>query len=97
MPITVALIVISLAFYVFYKAKYFQSKRPIQKNWLSAKSSIALGLFVVFFGINTIFIHPSTISYIVAVVFLLVGGGSIWAGYRAYKHYLPLAMAEARE
>jgi len=97
MPITVALIVISLAFYVFYKAKYFQSKRPIQKNWLSAKSSIALGLFVVFFGINTIFIHPSTISYIVAVVFLLVGGGSIWAGYRAYKHYLPLVTAEARQ
>ena len=97
MPITVALIVISLAFYVYYKAKYVQSKREIQKKWLSAKSSISLGLFVVFFGINTIFIHPSTISYVVAVVFILVGGGSSWAGYQAYKHYLPLAIAEAKE
>jgi succinate-acetate transporter protein len=97
MPIIVTLIIISLAFYLFYKVKYFQSKRPIQKSWLSAKSSIALGLFVVFFGINTIFIHPSTVSYIVAAAFLLVGGGSIWAGYRAYKHYLPLVIEEARQ
>jgi len=97
MPIFVIFIVIAFAFYIFYKAKYFQTKRPIEKKWISAKSSIALGVFVLFFGINAIFLHPSTVSLIVGVVLIVVGAGSSWAGYRAYNHYLPLAIDEAKQ
>ncbi|MBE4908260.1 YtpI family protein [Bacillus luteolus] len=97
MPIFVILIIFSLSFYIFYKAKYFRTKRPVEKRWVSAKSSIALGLFVLFFAINQFFLHTSTVSTVVGIVFLLVGGGSIWAGYRAYKYYLPLAIEEANQ
>jgi len=97
MPIFVILIIFSLAFYVYYKTKYFRTRRPVEKQWLSAKSSIALGAFVLFFGVNTFFIHPSLVSTIVAIIFLLVGIGSIWAGYRAYKHYLPYLIQETQQ
>jgi O-antigen/teichoic acid export membrane protein len=97
MPVLVILIIFSLSFYVYYKIKYFRSKRPIERQWISAKSSIALGSFVFFFALNQFFLHRTTVSFIVGIVFLLVGGGSIWAGYRAYKHYLPLAIKEAEE
>lgn len=97
MQILVLLIIFSLAFYVYYKTKFFRTRRPVEKKWLSAKSSIALGLFVFLFGVNTFFIHPSTVSTIVGVVFLLIGAGSIWAGYRAYKHYLPFVIQEAQQ
>ena len=46
MSLLVVLIVILFAFYLFYKTKYFRSNRPVEKKWLSAKSNIALGLFV---------------------------------------------------
>ncbi|ANB55544.1 ytpI-like family protein [Anoxybacillus sp. B7M1] len=97
MPALVILIIFSLSFYAYYKMKYFRSQRPLERQWLSAKSSIALGLFVFFFGVNQFFLYSSTVTYIVGIIFLLVGGGSAWAGYRSYKHYLPLVIEEAQQ
>jgi hypothetical protein len=95
MPLLAFLIVLTLAFYLFYKIKYVRSNRPAEKKWLSAKSSIALGLFVSLFGINQLFLYHSMITYIVAAVFILFGGFSAWAGLKAYNHYLPHAIKEA--
>lgn len=97
MPVLVILIVISIAFYVFYKIKTVRSRRPAEKKWLSAKSSIALGLFVALFGINQLFLYSTTVTYIVAAVFIILGGINVWAGFKAYQHYLPYAAKEAED
>ncbi|MFC3883223.1 YtpI family protein [Bacillus songklensis] len=97
MPIFVILIIISLSFYLYFKTKYFRTKRPMEKQWISAKSSIALGAFVLLFGINQYFIHQSTLSIVIGILFIAMGGGSIWAGMRAYKYYYPLAVKETHE
>lgn len=95
MPILVFIIVISFSFYLFYKTKYFRTKFPVEKKWLAAKASMALGSFVAFFGLNQFFINDSIVAYIVGGVFILVGGVNIWGGYKRYKHYLPFAIKEA--
>ncbi|ASS92148.1 MAG: hypothetical protein C6W58_02090 [Bacillaceae bacterium] len=95
MPVLAILTVISLSFYVFYKIKYFRTKRPMERSWISSKSSISLGLFVFFFGLNQMFLNRSTVALIVGVVFIITGCLSIWAGYKAYKYYLPLAIKES--
>ncbi|MGM9985616.1 MAG: YtpI family protein [Bacillaceae bacterium] len=97
MPITFILISLSLAMYLFYKVQYFRAKTPAYKQWLSAKSSIALGLFVALFGINYQFINLTTVSIIIGIIFVLVGVGSVWAGVGAYRHYLPFAIKERQE
>lgn len=97
MPIFVLLIVLSFVFYIFYKIKYVRSKRPAERKWLSAKSSIALGLFVGLFGLNQLFLFQTTITYIVAAIFIIIGTLSVWSGVKAYKFYLPLAAKEAKE
>lgn len=97
MPILVVIIVISFAFYIFYKIKSFRTRRPMEKKWLAGKSSIALGLFVFLFGINQLFLYATTTTYIVAALFILIGGFSIFGGYKMYKHYLPFAIKEAQE
>ncbi|KMY55046.1 MULTISPECIES: YtpI family protein [Bacillaceae] len=97
MPVLAFIIVLSFAFYIFYKVQYVRSRRPMEKKWLSAKSSMALGLFVGFFGLNTLFIQQTTVSYIVAAFFLLIGFSSLWAGFKAYRHFLPYAQREAEE
>jgi uncharacterized membrane protein HdeD (DUF308 family) len=97
MPIFVILIIFSLSFYAYFKMKYFRSQRPAERRWISAKSSIALGSFVFFFGINQFFLHSSAIAYVIGAIFLLMGAGSAWAGYRAYQHYLPLVIEEAKQ
>lgn len=95
MFVLVVFIVILFAFYLFYKTKYFRSNRPVEKKWLSAKSNIALGLFVTVFGINSLFVNPSTITYIVGAIFTLYGILFTWTGIKKYRHYLPFAIEEA--
>lgn len=97
MPILVLLIVLSFVFYIFYKIKYVRSKRPAERKWLSAKSSIALGLFVALFGINQLFLFQTTVTYIVGAIFIVIGSLSVWGGIKAYKFYLPQAAKEAQE
>jgi Na+/H+ antiporter NhaD/arsenite permease-like protein len=96
MSVLVTLIVVLFVFYLFYKTKYFRSNRPIEKKWLSAKSSIALGLFVCLFGLNhLLFISKSTVTYIIAAIFIIYGALFTWIGIKKYKHYLPFAIKEA--
>ena len=97
MPILVIFIIFSLSFYLYFKTKYFRTKRPMEKQWTSAKSSIALGAFVLLFGINQYVIYQSTLSLVIGLLFIAVGGGSIWAGIRAYQYYYPLVVKEANE
>jgi Ca2+/Na+ antiporter len=95
MSVFVVLIVLLFALYLFYKTKYFRSNRPVEKKWLSAKSTIALGLFVFLFGINSIFISQTTLTWIVAALFMCIGGLNVWSGFKQYKHYLPFAIEES--
>ncbi|PGT91222.1 MULTISPECIES: YtpI family protein [Bacillaceae] len=97
MPVLVVLIIFSLAFYLYYRVKAYRSNKQAEKSWISAKASIALGLFVAFFGLNQLFMFRSTLSFVVGIIFLLIGFGSAWAGYRAYKHYLPYVLKEIKE
>lgn len=95
MPIFVFLIIFSFIFYLFYKVKYFRTQLPAEKKWLSAKSSMALGNFVLFFGLNTIINPLSTVAIVVGVVLILLGAASLFAGLKAYRFYLPYAIKEA--
>jgi amino acid transporter len=90
-------ITLAFTFYIFYKVKQVRSNRPMEKKWLSAKASMALGLFVALFGLNQLVLFPGTVTYFVGVLFILIGLGSCWAGYKLYKHVLPYAEREAKE
>ncbi|MFZ3590703.1 YtpI family protein [Bacillus sp. DJP31] len=96
MPIFIILIIFSLSFYAYFKIKYFRVKEPMHRGWISAKSSIALGAFIVCFALNQMIALPTTIALIIGIILLLVGGGSIWAGVKAYKYYYPRVVEEAR-
>jgi len=95
MSVFVVFIVLLFALYLFYKTKYFRSNRPVEKKWLSAKSTITLGLFVFLFGINSVFISQTTLTWIVSGIFMIIGALNAWSGFKQYKHYLPFAIEEA--
>lgn len=57
---------------------------------------MTLGLFVLLFGVNQLFLFKTTTTYVVATIFILVGGLSAYGGYRIYKQYAPLAVEEAQ-
>jgi hypothetical protein len=95
MPILVVSIVISLTFYFFYKFKSARTRMPMEKKWISGKSSIALGLFVALFGVYLSVVYQAPLAYVIAAIFVIIGGISIWGGYKMYAFYLPHAIREA--
>ncbi|KAF6601876.1 YtpI family protein [Bacillus velezensis] len=95
MLVFVFLIGLSACFYVYYKVKGIQTKRALEKECFSAKSSMALGALVLLYGVNQMILFHSVLTLIIGGVFILIGAGSAWAGYKAYKHYEPIHAKEA--
>lgn len=74
-----------------------RSKRPMERKLLNGKSGMALGLFVALFGLNQLFLYDTTTTYIVAIIFILLGGLNAWVGFKTYLHHIPYAVREAEE
>ncbi|PIB39903.1 hypothetical protein AOA57_29695, partial [Pseudomonas sp. 2588-5] len=81
------MIVVSLAFYLFYKIKYFRTKMPIEKRWIQMKGNIALGIFLVAFALNLLIMNRSTVDLVIGGLFLVLGVANVILGYRAYRYY----------
>ncbi|TWT26361.1 YtpI family protein [Planomicrobium sp. CPCC 101110] len=96
MNIFVLLIVVSFVFYFYYKTKQFRTSLPIRKNWYASMASVALGSFVMFFGINQLFLFQTVVTYIVAGIFIVLGLGLIVYNFKAAKHYRSFLDEETR-
>ncbi|WP_377888185.1 YtpI family protein [Alkalihalobacillus sp. R86527] len=94
MPIFIIIIVFSIVFYLFYRVKSFRSTGVATKEWLNSKASIALGLFLISFAINSFTVYITTVTYIVGGVFILLGLVNVIVGYKKQKHYRPFAIEE---
>lgn len=69
----------------------------MERKMLNGKSRMALGIFVALFGINQLFLYHTTVTYIVAAVFIVMGCLSAWAGFKHYRYHLPYAEKEAEQ
>jgi len=94
--LSVLLIAFSFAFYFYYKTKQFRTSLPVRKNWYASKASIALGCFVIFFGINQILLFQTAVTYIISGIFLVLGFGLISYNFKAAKHYRSFLDEETR-
>lgn len=80
------LIIVSFMAYFYFKTKQFRTTLPIQKKWYKAKAGVALGLFVVFFGLNTFVVQDTLAGYLVGVIFVIVGFMEAYFSFKRAKH-----------
>ncbi|AYC29841.1 YtpI family protein [Paenisporosarcina cavernae] len=80
-------IVISAVFYLYFKTKQFRSSLPITKKWYANRALISLGSLLVFFGINQMILYPSTLTYVIGALFILLGIGTVGYYWKVAKHY----------
>jgi amino acid transporter len=66
-------IIIAAAAYLYFKTKQFRTDYPIRKKWYKAKAGIALGSFLIAFGVNTAIMFTDSLSYIIGAIFILFG------------------------
>ncbi|MGE6488170.1 YtpI family protein [Paenisporosarcina sp. NPDC076898] len=81
------LIVISFAFYFYFKTKQFRSELPIAKKWYANRALMALGSLLFFFGLNQLFLFPTTLTYVISGLFIVIGLFTVINYYRVAKHY----------
>ena len=84
-------------FFLYFKVKQWRTVAPIEKKWQQMKASMALGSFVLFFGLNLAISPRSNIDLIIGIVFILIGSANAYFGYRGYKHLLPFVIEEAQQ
>lgn len=97
MPSLVLLLVISISFYLYFKVKAVRTKAPYEKQWRNTKASIALGAFLLFFGINQVIQPRSTVEIVISIIFIILGLINVIFGIKAYKHYTPLVIEESKK
>ncbi|MEK4230323.1 YtpI family protein [Solibacillus sp. FSL H8-0538] len=84
--IFVSFIVVSLVFYFYFKTKQFRATLPIRKKWYTAKAGVALGVFIIAFGLNATIIYPTLVGYGVAAVFFILGIGMSVNHFKRARH-----------
>ncbi|TQR19900.1 hypothetical protein FG384_10165 [Psychrobacillus vulpis] len=80
-------IIVSFVWYFYFKTKQFRTNLPIRKKWFSAKASICLGAFLLFFGFNYLLVFPSSVTYVISGLFIFLGGYFMFHNFKASKHY----------
>jgi amino acid transporter len=95
-PTFIILIILSLFMFIFYRIRAWQMRAPFRKKWTITKANIGLGAFLIFFSVNRLFIHPSTITAIICGVFVLYGIFIVMYSIKAYRYYWPRMVDEAK-
>ena len=80
-------IIVSFVWYFYFKTKQLRTTLPIRRKWYTSKASICLGAFIFFFGLNFMLIYQSTLTYVISIIFVLIGGYFMYYHYKAAKHY----------
>ena len=66
-------IIVTAVVYLFFKTKQFRTTLPIRKKWYKAKAGVALGCFILAFGLNAGILYPDAVGFIVAALFIFIG------------------------
>ncbi|MFC0187887.1 YtpI family protein [Fictibacillus aquaticus] len=94
MPIFVILIILSFSLYAFYKVREVRARNPYIKAWNGSKSRLALGSFLLSFGLNELSGIETKLQLWIAIVFAVYGIALLYTGFKSYKHFQPLAQKE---
>jgi len=87
MLIFALLIVISVVLYIYYKVAILKSNDRLTQEYYQAKSRMALGSFIVAFGINQYLLYQTRLTLFIGIVFLLLGVMQLHVGIRDARFF----------
>jgi hypothetical protein len=87
MPTIVVFIVLSAILFLLYRFRALSVKNEWEKKFTLAKANIAMGVFLISFGLNRLFLHPQTVTYVISGIFILYGLFFTYDHIRRSKYY----------
>lgn len=87
--VLVFLIIASAVFYFYFKTRQFRTSHvfPIRKKMFASKAGTFLGFMLVTFGLNQLLLFNGVLTYVVAGIFIVLGGYVSIFNWNAMKHY----------
>lgn len=83
----VVFIVLSALLFVMYRTKAFRTKQPLLKKFNLSKANISIGVFLVSFGLNRLFVQPQILTYVISGIFILYGAFFTYDHFRRSRIY----------
>lgn len=83
------LIIIFVVAFIYFKIKQWRAKSQLEAKWQQTRGNMALGAFLLSFGLNSLYFPRSKVEIVIGIIFALLGAANVYFGYQAYKHYLP--------
>lgn len=87
MPTIVVFIVLSAVLFLLYRFRAVSIKNEWVKKLTLSKAYIAMGVFLISFGLNRLFLHPHTVTYVISGIFILYGLFFTYDHVRRSKYY----------
>ncbi|HSU79689.1 MAG TPA: YtpI family protein [Candidatus Angelobacter sp.] len=87
MPTIVVFIVLSAVLFFLYRFRAISIKNQWEKKLTVAKANIAMGVFLISFGLNRLFLHPQTVTFVISGLFILYGLFFTYDHVRRSKYY----------
>ncbi|GAB2569797.1 YtpI family protein [Gracilibacillus alcaliphilus] len=80
-------IILSILLYIYYKFSNLRQPDPLIQEISNAKARIALGIFMIAFGINQYIFYQTQLALFVTIAFLAIGILQGYGGVKRYLHY----------
>ncbi|MEK8126791.1 YtpI family protein [Paenibacillus filicis] len=82
------LIVIAVAFSVYYSFRYRRQLDPVKRGILASRMNIAMGLMLILIALTQLFFFTDSVTRrIFGTICLLLGIWNLFAGLRNHLHY----------
>ena len=78
-----------LMIFLYFKMRQYRSTYEAVKHSYASKASMAVGLFMISFAINSYVQLQTTIAAVILLLFLAMGGANIFLGYKNFKALQP--------
>ncbi|WP_059103809.1 YtpI family protein [Shouchella shacheensis] len=81
--------VIAVVFYVYHRVRAWRLPDSLEKKINDSRARFAIGIFLLAFSVNLLFVMQETaVQIIVGVVFLIFGIANAHFGFKSHKHYV---------
>jgi|SRR5690625_2327307 len=83
----VTLLLVSLFMFILYKIRQFRTNREVRTVYYNSISRIWLGIMMLSFGLNSIIQFGTAVSYVVGIIFIVIGAYNIRYFNKARKKF----------
>ncbi|KGX89107.1 YtpI family protein [Pontibacillus litoralis] len=80
-------IVLSITIYLYFKVAILRKSDPLEQRYANSKARVALGIFIITFGINQYAFYQTKLALYISIIFIALGILQLVYGFKTTSFY----------